>query len=471
MSNYIENLPVELLVDILLKSQSPRTSEGKSPFENVTEECQRPVSNWVPLMLVSHLCRDVILEAGSLWPRLPVTNNLVALQHRLLRSQDFLLDLLFGGSWESALPLIIPHASRIRAVITTPRFHIDLLPSPVPLFHVPLPALERVYVVPIMNLDYNSQDLLKLRDVGSILNETPHSRVKAITSHQLLLPPKESCFWSQRLLHLDIRSEYDRTLGRDDISAVLRETPGLVSLAIIFPKYALPPNYLDQMTGNPPVSYVIHPPRAPTSLLRLRMLALARPTWLCGPVLHDIDTPSLVHLYVQTASDPRPDTENTITAMFPEGFRHILARLTRLHIRATPFDKHGFRIGDCHCHCTTGDSRVGDCPCEGEQVSSDMLYLSVQNSSSFSSASEVLCRVFKGARVESLEVNYLERQERGMPVYAVWEPVLETFPGLRKVMLYYNDQKLGGAMVDTIEVLKREGLNSEMGLVAEHVMW
>ncbi|KAI1792201.1 hypothetical protein LXA43DRAFT_348644 [Ganoderma leucocontextum] len=453
MGSPIENLPVELLVDIFIESQI----KDKSPFENVIEECQRPVTNWVPLMLVCRLFRDVIVDVPGLWSRLPVTNNLIALQRRLFRSQVSPLDLLFSVSCESALPFLLPHAPRIRAIVTTPRFHINLLPSLIPLLGRYLPALECVYIVPKMSLDFDSKEWSKLRAVSPVLNEAAHPRVKTVASYQLLLPPKQSGFWSQNLFHLDIRAQYAGIPAdiRDDILAVLRATLRLESLAITFPEHALHPDYWVEMAGDTPASFLIHPPREPALLLRLRTFTLVGPAWLSGPVLHDIEAPSPEKLYVQTKGYSRPDTAKTIAAMFPERLRRILAQHTRLHIHAAPSDSRGFRIGDCHC--------------DGGRISSDRLYLRVQDDCGLYSASRVLCQVFGEALLETLEVNYFERQ--GRDLCGVWKPVLETFPRLRKVTLYGNDQKSGAAMVDAIEGLQREGLNPEMELVMESAPW
>ena len=120
MRSAIETLPVELLLDILVESQSPRSSHDKGPFEDVTEECQRPVTNWAPLMRVCRRFRNVIVNAPSLWSRIPVTNDLVALQQCLSRSQGLHLDLLFNIPCDSALPFILLHILRIRAIVTIP---------------------------------------------------------------------------------------------------------------------------------------------------------------------------------------------------------------------------------------------------------------------------------------------------------------------------------------------------------------
>ncbi|PIL27177.1 hypothetical protein GSI_10319 [Ganoderma sinense ZZ0214-1] len=461
MSSRIDGLPVELLLDIFLEYQIPRGNKDKSPFENVVERCQQPVTNWVPLMLVCRRFRAVILNAAILWSRLPVTNNLAILQQRLFRSQDLPLDLLFKGPCESTLPLILPQALRIRSIVTAPMFHIDSLPSLLPLLKLSLPALQRVHIDPKMSLDFDSTDWHKLRDVGPVLNETSHPSLRAVTSFRLLLPLKESGFWSQQLFHLDIRSQDGDITSerRDDVLAILRATPGLEIFGLTFPKHALPPDFHAQMIGNPvaPASFLILPPREPAPLPRLRILTLAGPAWLTGPILHDIDAPSLERLYIDTSAYPRSDTGDTIAAMFPERLCRLLSQHTRLHIHAAPSDKRGFRIGDCRCQSEAG------------RVSADMLYLRVQDDCGLYGAAKVLRRVFGEARLETLEVNYFERH-RG-DLYGVWRPVLETFPDLRKLTLYWNDQVSGAAMVDAVERLQKEGLNAEMTLVVQNAGW
>ncbi|KAM5543828.1 hypothetical protein V8D89_002445 [Ganoderma adspersum] len=473
MSSPMENLPVELLADIFLEYQIPRSRKDKSPFENVVECCQQPVTNWLTLMLVCRRFHDVVLNTANLWSRVPITNNLIALQRRLSRAQDSPLDLFFKGPCKSTLPFLLPHAVRIRSIVTAPSFHVDWLPDLVPLLKLSLPVIERVHVVPTMNLDFDSEEWHKLRDVGPVLEETSHPRLRAVTSYRLLLPPKESRLWSQWLFHLDIRSHHGpiNSEHRDDILTLLRATPGLEILGITFPKYALPPDFLAQMTGDTPISFAIHAPRDPAPLRRLRILTLAGPAWLTGPVLHDIDTPSLEQLYIDTRADPRPDTGDTIAAMFPARLCRLLAqRHTRLHIHAAPSDKRGFRIGDCRCEAAlqsgVGD---GDCQCEAGRVSADMLYLRVQDDCGLHGPAEVLCRVFGEARLETLEVNYFERLKRDL--YSVWRPVLETFPGLRKLTLNWNDQVSGAGMVDAVERLQKEGLNADMEVMAKNAAW
>ncbi|KAM5543827.1 hypothetical protein V8D89_002444 [Ganoderma adspersum] len=457
MCSPIGTIPVELLLHILVESQRPRSSHDKGPFEDVTEECQRPVTNWAPLMRVCRRFRNVIVNGPSLWSRIPVTNNLVALQQRLSRSQGSYLDLLFHGPCDSALPFILPHAFRIRAIVATPRFHIDSLPSVVPLLQHSLPALERVHLNPTMNINRHSDEWHKLRDVGSVLDETLHPRVNAVTSPRLLLPLKQSGFWSQQLLHLDIRSNYgivDRS-HRDDILALLKSTPLLEYLAITFPERANPPDFNLQMQGVMPALLVNSSHFEPAPLPRLRVLKLLGPAWLSGPVLHGIDTPSLEKLHVHTTTNPHGGGESVIVGMFPTRLLPVFAEHRRLHIHAGERGK-GFRLGDCHC--------------DAGRVSSDRLYLRVHTLDGYHHLSlRVLCRLFGDVELESLELSYfigVDPEECGG-----WREVLETFPGLRRVTLSNNERHSGAAMLAAIEALQKEGLNPEMEVVMESAPW
>ncbi len=463
MGSRIEKLPVELLVNILLESQIPRTSNDKSPFEDVLEECQRPISNWTPLMLVSRRFYNVIVGTPSFWSRIPVTNSLVALQQRLFRSRDSRLELLLNGPCEHVLPFILSHAPRIRAIVTAPTFHIGSLPSLVSLLKHFLPALERLHVVPRMTPDSSSHEGRELEDFGSVLDESLHPRVKAITSPRFLLPPKQSGFWSQKLLNLDIRSHHGPIRRhRDDILAILKSTPLLESLAITFPDRATPPDFGLQMQGimlAPPVN----PSHEPTPLMRLRVLTLSGPAWLSGPVLHETDTPSLERLYIHTTNHPYEGAvRNTIVGMFPTRLRRVLAQYRRIHIHSGSHSK-VFRLGDCHC--------------EAGRVSSDRLYIRVHSTvpCDHRFALHVLCRVFKEAALETLEVSYFMSRTpedcSAEDCARAWKEVLETFPGLRKVTLYKNDQSSGLAMSAAIEALQKEGSHPEMELVADHAPW
>ena len=450
MHSSVENIPVELLIDILLESGIPRTNKDKNPFEDVIEECQRPVTNWVPLMQVCRHFHDVILGTPRFWSRIPVANNLAALQQRLYRSRNSSLDLLFDGPCGPALPLILPLASRIRAIITTPRFHINSLPSLVPLLNDLLPSLEHVHIVPRMSFDYYSTDWHKLRDSGFVLNESLHPRVKTVASPRLLLPLKESGFWYEKLFHLDIRSQYGRmnVERQDDIFSVLKSTPLLESLAITFHDFAPPPQFFGN-TQTPPTNL----PREPTLFPRLLIVKLSGPAWLCGPLLHGIDAPTLERLYIRTTSHPNGTAMRSLADMFPARLRLTLAQHRRLHIHA---GDHGFRLGDCHC--------------EAGRVSSDRLYLRVYRElDDHRLPLHILCRVFKDACLETLEVNYFTSQPP--ETCGGWGEVLRTFPDLRKVTLYKNDQKSGTAMLAAIEALQKVGLNPDMKVVAENASW
>ena len=62
----VDDLPVELLADIFLEYQIPRPRKDKSPFEDVVECCQKPVTNWLTLMLVCRRFHDIVQEKGAL---------------------------------------------------------------------------------------------------------------------------------------------------------------------------------------------------------------------------------------------------------------------------------------------------------------------------------------------------------------------------------------------------------------------
>ncbi|PIL27178.1 hypothetical protein GSI_10320 [Ganoderma sinense ZZ0214-1] len=456
MGSRIENIPVELLVDILVESQTPRTTPDKGPFEDVIEEWQRPATNWTLLMRVCRRFRNVIIDTSSLWARIPVTSNIVALQERLSRSRNSRLHLLFSGPCESALPFILPHTLRIRAIVTTPRFRVDSLASLIPLLKRSLPALERVHLdTARMNSDRGFIDRSKIEEVGSVLDETLHPRVNAVTLPRLLLPPKESGFWSQKLLHFDIRANYGivSVTDRDDILAILRSTPQLESLVIIFPERAMPRDFNPQMLGVMPALFMGASRVEPAPLLRLRALTLLGPAWLTGPVLHGLDTPALEKLFVNT-TDPY-DVAAGVTLMFPARIRPLFSRDKRLHIHAGARGG-GFRFGDCHC--------------EAGRISSERLYLRVDTTQGHPSFPLlVLCRLFGEAKLDTLELSYfrgVEPEECG-----AWREVLETFPGLKKVRLFNNEKQSGAAMLAEIEALQKDGLNPEMEVEVEDAPW
>lgn len=459
MSSPFECLPVELLIDIFLQSQVSKINQDQGPFAYVVEECQRPVINWVPLMLVCPYFRDVIIAAPTLWSRIHVTSNLAALQHGLSRFVSSPLDLVFGHSSEPIISLIESHAYRIRSIITSPRFHVNSLFGLVPVFKLLLPALEHVHIDPYVNFARESEEWHKLRDAGSVLNETLHPQVKMVTSYRLLLPAQESQLWTRDLVYLDIRCEGGpvTTEHRNDLLTILRKTRRLECLTITF-SHGPPPELGAQILTGVQVPPPIRLPRDPSPLVRLRTLALCGPSWLSGPVLHGIDAPSLEKFHLKlTVTDE--ENEDAMVNVFPGRLRRFLSQNTALHIHAAS-GRDGFRIGDCYC--------------ETGRVTSDRFSVYVKGSwrtlaAHLHTALRLLCRVFEDTPMETLELNYFAGQSQ--EVHGAWRSVFKTFPALKKLTLFGNDWSSGTAMVDAIQALQREGLNPGMELMAQNTDW
>ncbi|TBU28153.1 hypothetical protein BD311DRAFT_865620, partial [Dichomitus squalens] len=74
------------------------------------------------------------------------TKNVHALQQRLSRSGDSLVDLVFRTACGSALPIVMLHTSRIRSIVTIPTFSVNHIDSIMALLSTDLPALEEVHV-------------------------------------------------------------------------------------------------------------------------------------------------------------------------------------------------------------------------------------------------------------------------------------------------------------------------------------
>nr|VWO95657.1 Uncharacterized protein [Ganoderma boninense] len=192
-------------------------------------------------------------------------------------------------------------------------------------------------------------------------------------------------------------------------------------------------------------------------MLRLRVLTLLGPAWLTGPVLHGLDTPSLEKLFVSTTTHPYPDNAaGAVVTMFPSRIRPLFSQHKRLHIHAGMRGS-GFRLGDCQC--------------EAGRISSDRLYLRVNSTTQeqHSFPLFVLCRLFKEAALETLELSYF-REVRPEGCRG-WKEVLETFPGLRKLRLFNNEKQFGETILAEIEALKEGGLNPDMEVEVQSAPW
>ncbi len=129
----IQKLPNELLVHIFElygEAMYPQDPER----ETHAQWCEHPADEsgshyvwghrtlWIPLMLVCRFWRELALATPSLWRTVDVYKNLLWLELALSRSRNAPLELFFQDlrTARDAVPMILPHAPRLRKVILPP---------------------------------------------------------------------------------------------------------------------------------------------------------------------------------------------------------------------------------------------------------------------------------------------------------------------------------------------------------------
>ncbi|RDX39971.1 hypothetical protein OH76DRAFT_475977 [Lentinus brumalis] len=133
----IQDMPVELLLEI---------------FRIHATHCKNTSSRtaWMGILLVCSDWYRVACDASELWRVIHVGSNIDWLRLCLKRSARSLVDLHFSGlptaTIDAAVPLVIPHTQRVRAIHLTG--HGQLSPHIYHLFAHPLPALEELSVLP-----------------------------------------------------------------------------------------------------------------------------------------------------------------------------------------------------------------------------------------------------------------------------------------------------------------------------------
>ncbi|TFK81664.1 hypothetical protein K466DRAFT_330744 [Polyporus arcularius HHB13444] len=133
----IQDMPVELLLEI---------------FRIHATHCKNTSSRtaWLGILLVCSDWYRVACDASELWRVIHVGSNIDWLRLCLKRSARSLVDLHFSGlptaTIDAAVPLVIPHTQRVRAIHLTG--HGQLSPHIYHLFAHLLPALEELSVLP-----------------------------------------------------------------------------------------------------------------------------------------------------------------------------------------------------------------------------------------------------------------------------------------------------------------------------------
>ncbi|KAI0370808.1 hypothetical protein BV20DRAFT_243373 [Pilatotrama ljubarskyi] len=151
---HIERLPPELLAEIFaLYGAAQHAREAVcSPWP--VELPSEHACCWVPLMLVCRFWRNLGLATPILWQEIHIRKNTQWLQLALTRSRDTPLTLVFypGHAPHTTVPLIRPHAPRIRKLVLPPFTFpthgkkIDL-PFFLPLLRTPSALLDELVIV------------------------------------------------------------------------------------------------------------------------------------------------------------------------------------------------------------------------------------------------------------------------------------------------------------------------------------
>ncbi|OJT04012.1 hypothetical protein TRAPUB_5341 [Trametes pubescens] len=118
----IHHLPNELLLEIFAQYS---LDNNRRDLTHLRSTFYEPAtlgygSSWAPLMLVCRFWRELILVTPSLWQEIDIYGQTQWLELALLRSNEAPLTLIFHpgrGAARMAVPLVLPHAHRIRRLI------------------------------------------------------------------------------------------------------------------------------------------------------------------------------------------------------------------------------------------------------------------------------------------------------------------------------------------------------------------
>ncbi|KAH9921727.1 uncharacterized protein BXZ73DRAFT_104346 [Epithele typhae] len=304
---------------------------------------------WVKLMLVCRLWRDIGLQAPSLWRSIAVKKDLDVLRLLFERSASCTVDLFMNDRAELnvlAMPLLLQHADRIRSISTCRDFYIRDLSSLEPLFTIPLPALRAINIKPTRLELYEGVGLepetpIPVLKLSAILHP-PLYRLQC--SPGIVLPSTPSA-WSQlTTLKLTERSSnIDNTAGPAlrSLLFLLRHTERLRSLRILV-EYthdllvsSIIPTMEDEDIGDAVEA---------VQLLHLQNLCLQAPREFalpflralkCGDSLHSLT----IHIPLFREND---DPLIDIDAVLPSGVRQaFLSKVKRLSVSSTGYSSTG----------------------------------------------------------------------------------------------------------------------------------
>lgn len=122
VTHSIHHLPSELMLEIFAQYAF---LNSRRDLTHLRSPCYDPATlgygnSWAPLMLVCRFWRELMLATPSLWTEIDIGEQTRWLELALSRSREAPLTLIFHpglGAARNAVPLVLPHARRIRRLI------------------------------------------------------------------------------------------------------------------------------------------------------------------------------------------------------------------------------------------------------------------------------------------------------------------------------------------------------------------
>ena len=314
-------LPPELIVQIFLHVS---TTFGYNP-------------QWVDLMRVCVLWRDIGLATPELWRWIRLSRNLARMSQHLTYSRNTTIDLEVCSTLndtrpedlEPAMRLVIPHATRIRSVSTAVEF--EWLTLLVPLFHNEMPELRTISIATLD--DEDGRDDRDKSELALGISGHLQPQVRNFVANRIEVPFGGPFWYTMRVMDIRIHADHPVALDPTDILKIIQTAPCLevIKLAWIF------------NNSHPPLQALS--PMPPTTLDALHTLHVSGPAIYLPTLLEGIRAPSLACLHID--ADVSPGLPRavalSVAGLLPPTVHPFLASLTTLRVRETFC---GFYIAD-----------------------------------------------------------------------------------------------------------------------------
>ncbi|KAI0716961.1 hypothetical protein C8Q76DRAFT_795201 [Earliella scabrosa] len=306
-------------------------------------------------MLVCWRWRNIGLESSRLWNTITVTGGSESLQLQLSRTGQISLHLFFTVSGDTtristAIPILVPHASRIRSIhlARSCRYPGDLQ-AVRPLFSVPLPNLRTLRLTATRGIfginDGQSYDIGLADDA---LQSHPHE----LAILNIVPPPPSSSFWSQiRVLEL-LHHGHGAPISAGDVLAILRATPLVESLTVA-------PHMTDDSLMYPDLLGDITT-QTSLNLIHLRHLTVAACREFASPLLQHIGAPQMqsLHLDIHIRNDGPGTVPDIFAKMLHSTHQEFLCRFQTIRVHTSytydevdeflSVERFNFREAGCH---------------------------------------------------------------------------------------------------------------------------